>query len=41
MPTVFHHNLYERELARMPGTAKECRLQLHAQVYGMVWMRAN
>ena len=41
MPTVFHHNLYERELARTPGTAKECRLQLHAPVYGMGPMRAN
>lgn len=41
MPTVFHHNLYERELARTPGTAKECRLQLHAPVYGMGWMRSN
>src|SRR6187431_2720212 len=41
MPTVFHHNLYQRELARTPGTAKECRLQLHAPVYGMGCMRSN
>jgi len=41
MPTVFHRNLYVREPARTAGTAKECRLQLHPQVYGMGWMRAN
>jgi hypothetical protein len=41
MPTVFHRNLYERELARTPGTAKECRLRLLVPVYGMGWMRSN
>ena len=35
MPTVFRRDLYVRGPARTAGTAKECRLQLHAPVYGM------